>query len=139
MLARMCGIDDPDAFVASNVAVVGEESAGLPLMLSSAFASSASSKFAPSPTTTMTTTTTIDYTGAMKTLRQCTSTLVPSPRTLSTRAAFDDIVEIMDVIQEAMDTAKETESGLRSLSKMQANEMRKRNRRATTTTCWNPP
>ncbi len=79
------------------------------------------------------TTTTIDYAGAMKTLRQRTSTLVPPPRTSSTRAAFDDILEIMDEIQEAMDTAEETESGLRSLGEMKANEMRKRDGRATMT------
>ena len=73
----------------------------------------------------------------MKTLRQRTSTLVPPPRTSSTRAAFDDILEIMDEIQEAMDTAEETESGLRSLGEMKANEMRKRDGRATTTTTTN--
>ena len=134
MLARMCGIDDPDAFIVNVVAVPGEDSAGSSLMLLSAFASLASTKFAPSPTTTTTTTTTIDYTGAMKTLRHRTSTLVPPPRTLLTRAAFDDIVEIMDEIQEVMDTAKEMESGLRSLGEMKAKEMRKRNGRATTTT-----
>jgi len=151
MLARKCGINDPDTFVANVFAVAGEESAGslsmsLPsvsssLMLSSSMlstlASSASSKFAPSPATTTTTTTTtmtIDYARAMKTLRQRTSTLVPPPRTLSTRAAFNDILEIMDEIQEAMDTAEETESGLRSLCEMKANEMRKLNGRATTTT-----
>ena len=86
---------------------------------------------------TTTSTTTIDYAGAMKTLRQRTSTLVPPPRTSSTRAAFDDILEIMDEIQEAMDTAEETESGLRSLGEMKANEMRKRDGRATTTTTTN--
>ena len=123
MLARKCGINDSDAFVANVVAVAGEESAGSSSMssspmssssMSSALASSASSKFAPSlATTTRTTlTTTIDYAGAIKTLRQRTSTLVPPPRTSSTRAAFDDILEIMDEIQEAMDTAEETESGL---------------------------
>ena len=122
MLARKCGINDSDAFVANVVAVAGEESAGSSSMssspmssssMSSALASSASPKFAPSPATTMTTsTTTIDYAGAMKTLRQRTSTLVPPARTSSTRAAFEDILEIMDEIQEAMDTAEETESGL---------------------------
>jgi len=43
----------------------------------------------------------------------------------------------MDEIQEAMDTAEETESGLRSLGEMKANEMRKRDGRATTTTTTN--
>ena len=97
MLARKCGINDPDAFVTN----IKEKSARLLSMslslMSSALASSASSKFAPSPATAATMMmTTIDYAGAMKTLRQCTSTLVPPPRTSSTRATFDDIVEIMD-------------------------------------------
>ena len=101
MLARKCGINDPDTFIMNIVAVDGEESAGsssmLSLLMSSALASSASSKFAPSLATTITTTMTmIDYAGAMKTLCQCTSTFVPPPRTSSTRAAFDDIAEIMD-------------------------------------------
>ena len=56
---------------------------------SSAFASSASSSFAPSQAVAART---IDHAGAMTTLRHRTSTLVLPPRTLPRRAKFDDIV-----------------------------------------------
>lgn len=71
--------------------------------------------------------TTTDYTKTMLKLRNFVSTLVlPSSHYLSSShkqsvIEFNNIKEIMDEIQEAMDSAEETECGLRSLSKMKAN------------------
>ena len=70
--------------------------------------------------------TTTDYTSTMSKLRQFVSTLVlPSSHLSSSNTPsvieFNNIKEILDEIQEAMDSAEETESGLRSLSKMKAN------------------
>ena len=69
---------------------------------------------------------TTDYTSTMSKLRQFVSTLVlPSSHLSSSNTPivieFNNIKEILDEIQEAMDSAEETESGLRSLSKMKAN------------------
>jgi hypothetical protein len=70
--------------------------------------------------------TTTDYTSSMSKLRKFVSTLVlPSSYLSSSHTQsvieFNNIKEILDEIQEAMDSAEETECGLRSLSKMKAN------------------
>jgi hypothetical protein len=66
------------------------------------------------------------HTSIMSKLRKFVSTLVLPSSYLSSSYTqsvieFNNIKEILDEIQEAMDSAEETESGLRSLSKMKAN------------------
>jgi hypothetical protein len=66
------------------------------------------------------------HTSIMSRLRQFVSTLVLPSSYLSSShkqsvIEFNNIKEILDEIQEAMDSAEETECGLRSLSKMKAN------------------
>jgi hypothetical protein len=117
MLAKMCGMEDAESFVTN--ASVDEISA-------SPFASTASSALSSSSSSSSTSMATENAT-AMSRLRQRTSTLVPPPQTSSTiMAEIGDIREIMDEIQEAMDTAEDNEVGLKSLGEMKANAMGKR-------------
>ena len=100
LLANMCGVD------AEGITDIANETPN-------AAAAAASS----------TATTANHHSETMATLRSRISKLQPPPA--SKLDEFTDIKEMMDEIQEAMDTAKETEEGLKSLGEMKANEMKK--------------
>jgi hypothetical protein len=70
------------------------------------------------------------YTEAMSILRQRIATLAQSSTSMAAlsqddREEFTNVQEMLDEIQEAMDSAKETEAGLKILSETKANEIKK--------------
>ena len=66
-----------------------------------------------------------NYAKTMSTLRQRITSLPQTKLTQDTKLEFDDLKELLDEIQEAMDSAEETEEGLKSLGQMKANEIKK--------------
>jgi len=60
----------------------------------------------------------------ISTLRSRVSNLTP-PTKSPEKESFEDIKEMLDEIQEAVDTAEDSEEGLRTLGVMKANEIRK--------------
>eukprot|EP00571_Detonula_confervacea_P014132 CAMPEP_0172308096 /NCGR_PEP_ID=MMETSP1058-20130122/8802_1 /TAXON_ID=83371 /ORGANISM="Detonula confervacea, Strain CCMP 353" /LENGTH=592 /DNA_ID=CAMNT_0013020449 /DNA_START=20 /DNA_END=1798 /DNA_ORIENTATION=- len=108
LLAKMCG-EDADEFL-MNVGTENTGSASASAAMSSAAASSSSNCNHHSKT--------------MATLRQ-RLTLLPPPTSQADNDEFNDLTEMLDEIQEAIDSAEETEEGLKSLGEMKANEIKK--------------
>ncbi|KAL7427437.1 hypothetical protein ACHAXH_002090 [Discostella pseudostelligera] len=124
MLAKMCGVD-PEELTTINDTNESTASAVGMASAASAFASAGN-------TTSSNNSSSVVYTQAMSTLRQRISTLAQStPSSLTVvlspedREEFTNVQEMLDEIQEAMDSAQETEMGLKIMSEMKANEIKK--------------
>ncbi len=121
MLAQMCEVDPDQLTAITDISSFESSSAGT---MVAASASAGNASFSTTTTTSMV------YTQAMLTLRQRISTLAQQSTVFTAlsqedKENFTNVQEMMDEIQEAMDSAKETEAGLKTLSEMKANEIKK--------------
>lgn len=129
MLAQICGMN-PDEFTTINDASTTFESMGGGTASSSAGMEMAAASASAAGSTTTTPTSSMVYTEAMSILRQRIATLAQSSTSMAAlsqddREEFTNVQEMLDEIQEAMDSAKETEAGLKILSETKANEIKK--------------
>ena len=109
IMAKMCG-EDAEKFTS----FVNGESNGSGSAASAAVAAAKSSS-----------STSNSYAKTMTTVRERLSSLPQTNLSASAKEEFDDLKEMLDEIQEAMDTAEDTEEGLKTLGEMKANEIKK--------------
>ena len=109
IMAKMCG-EDAEKFTSFvHVEPNGSGSAASASAVASAKSSSTSNSYAKT----------------MTTVRERLSSLPQTNLSASAKEEFDDLKEMLDEIQEAMDTAEDTEEGLKTLGEMKANEIKK--------------
>lgn len=119
MLAQMCGVDPNELTAIDNTSSFESSAVGTIAAVASVSAGDTSSSSS------------IIFTQAMSTLRQRITTSLAQQSPVFTALSpedqeeFTNIQEMLDEIQEAMDSAKETEVGLKTLSEMKANEIKK--------------
>jgi hypothetical protein len=117
VLSKICGVD-PEEFTAGVVDCCETNKSGSVSTSASAVASSSLESTTSSPSQ--------HYSQVMSTLRRRISTLeLPITSTQADRDEFHNLIEILDDIQEAMDDAEQTELGLKMVSEMKANEIKK--------------
>ena len=111
LLAKICG-DDPEKL--TTLETGGNDNGGASVDDSMAAASMACAK----PLCT-------NYAKQMTTLRERLSSLPQTNLSPANKDEFNDLKEMLDEIQEAIDEAEGTEDALKSLGEMKANEIKK--------------
>ena len=120
LMAQMCG-EDADKFCQE---ILDDETSIIESTTNVAVAAAASAAASASAASTNNTPNSSSAAKSLAKLRHKLAQLEP-PSSKLVAEEYNDLKEMMDEIQEAMDTADETEEGLKSLGEMKANEMKK--------------